>query len=174
MNILWHISEGFGFNTNILETNVLNLAVVLVVLIVLGSDVVSSILDSRRERIVQSVQAAEQRFQEAQAKLAEAKAALDEAQQKAQTIRSTGEQTVQQATVVLTQQADEEMKRLEEGKTATLSLAEQKATKQVQQRLATLALEKASLKLQTQLQDAAKQKQLVDVQIGAFTKSRLA
>jgi len=174
MNILWHVSEGFGVNTNILETNVLNLAVVLGILVILGSDVVSSILDSRRERILQSVQSADQRFQEAQAKLDEAKAALAKAQEQATSIRSLGEDTVQQTTVLLGKQAEEEMKRLEEGKTATLALAEQKATKQVQQSLASLALEKASSKLKRRLTDMSVQKQLVDLQIGVFTKSRLA
>jgi len=174
MNILWHVSEGFGVNTNILETNVLNLAVVLVILVVLGSDVVTSILDSRRERILQSVQSADKRFQEAQAKLNEAQAALAKAQEQALTIRSAGEETVQQTTVLLAQQAEEEMKRLEEGKIATLALAEQKATKQVQQSLAALALDKASSKLKKQLTDMSVQKKLVDLQIGVFTKSSLA
>jgi F-type H+-transporting ATPase subunit b len=174
MNILWHLSEGFGINTDIFETNVLNLAVVLGVLVVFGSDVLTSILDSRRDRIVQSMESADKRFQEAQAKLSEAKAALAEAQEKATQIRSLGDESVQQATSTLAKQAEEEMKRLEEGKGAILALAEQKATKQVQQSLAALALEKASFKLKRQLTDTSVQKQLVDLQIGAFAKSRLA
>jgi len=120
------------------------------------------------------MESADKRFQEAQAKLSEAKAALAEAQEKATQIRSLGDESVQQATSTLAKQAEEEMERLEEGKGAILALAEQKATKQVQQSLAALALEKASFKLKRQLTDTSVQKQLVDLQIGAFAKSRLA
>ena len=171
MNIIWQVS--LDFNTNVLETNVLNLAVVIGVLVVLGGDVLTSLLDARRERIVQSVQSAETRFQEAQEKLEQAKARLAEATEKATVIRSQGEGTVQVATATLQKQAEEEIARLEEVKNSTLGLAEQKATKEVQQHLAALALEKASAKLQTKLKSTSVQKQLADFQIATLSKSSI-
>ena len=47
--------EGFGINTNVLETNILNLSVVIGVLFVVGKDVLTSLLDERRQKIVQSL-----------------------------------------------------------------------------------------------------------------------
>ena len=38
------LGEGFGINTNLLETNVINLAVVVGVVVYFGGDVLSSIL----------------------------------------------------------------------------------------------------------------------------------
>ena len=70
------LGEGFGINTNLLETNVLNLAVVIGVLFVFGGDVLTSILKNRQELIVKSLNDAEERFQEATAKLEAAKAQL--------------------------------------------------------------------------------------------------
>ena len=133
---VFFLSEGFGINTNILETNILNLSVVIVVLVVFGGDVISSILTRRRERIVQSVQSAEEKYKEAQAALQKANMRLDEAKQKALTIRSQGDSTVQQVIDVVTRVASEELVRLEEVKNSTFALAEQKVTKQLQQELA--------------------------------------
>ena len=44
------LAEGFGFNTNILETNVLNLAVVVPIVFKLGRETLTSMLDTRREK----------------------------------------------------------------------------------------------------------------------------
>ena len=78
------LGEGFGINTNLLETNVLNLAVVIGVLFVFGGDVLTSILKNRQELIVKSLNDAEERFQEATAKLETAKAQLEVAKAKAE------------------------------------------------------------------------------------------
>ena len=56
------LGNGFGINTNLLETNVLNLAVVIGVLVVFGGDVLTSILKNRQELIVKSLNDAEERF----------------------------------------------------------------------------------------------------------------
>ena len=56
------LAEGFGFNTNLLETNILNLAVVLPLVFSLGKDTLTSILDNRREKILSSLRTADDRF----------------------------------------------------------------------------------------------------------------
>ena len=67
------LGEGFGINTNLLETNVLNLAVVVGALVYFGGDILQSILTNRKELIVKSLTDAEERFKEATAKLEAAK-----------------------------------------------------------------------------------------------------
>lgn len=157
---VFFLSEGFGINTNILETNILNLSVVIVVLVVFGGDVISSILTRRRERIVQSVQSAEEKYKEAQAALQKANMRLDEAKQKALTIRSQGDSTVQQVIDVVTRVASEELVRLEEVKNSTFALAEQKVTKQLQQELVSLTVTKAFTKMSTFLKRTGAQKKI--------------
>jgi F0F1-type ATP synthase membrane subunit b/b' len=72
---------------------------------------------------------------------------------------------VSQVTAFVAAQATEELARLEDLKTTTFALAEQKATKQLQTKLVSLALAKAGTKLSTRLADREVQKALVDRQI---------
>ena len=83
--LLMHLplGEGFGFNGNVLETNIINLAVVVGIVVTFVGDAIRSLLENRRQLIVNTLQQAEQRAQEAQAKLGEARAQLELAQKKA-------------------------------------------------------------------------------------------
>jgi len=114
--------EGFGINTNILETNVINLSVVVVILFNLGKDVLQSLLTERKRKIVAALENVEVRFQEAQAKLAVAREKLTIARTKALEIQAQGREGVL-ATVTKTEARKVlELKRLEETKEATLAL----------------------------------------------------
>ena len=83
------LAEGFGFNTNILETNVLNLAVVVPIVFKLGSETLTSMLDTRREKILGSLRSADDRFKQAQLELDTAKAELASANDKVQEIKKS-------------------------------------------------------------------------------------
>ena len=88
------LAEGFGFNTNILETNVLNLAVVVPAVFVLGKDTLTSILETRREKILASLRSADDRFKAAQLELDAAKSELALAKDKVAEIQAEGRQTI--------------------------------------------------------------------------------
>jgi hypothetical protein len=62
-------AEHFGFNTNLLETNVLNLAVVLAVVVTYVGDALRGLLANRKQNILNNFQEAEQRASEAQERL---------------------------------------------------------------------------------------------------------
>jgi len=96
MNFLPLGHGSFGINTNLLETNILNLAVVIGVLVYFGGDVLTSLLTTRKEVILKSLNDAEERYQEATAKLAEAKEQLALATTKAEEIRAQGLITAEQ------------------------------------------------------------------------------
>ena len=51
------LDQEFGINTNILETNIINLTVVIGVLIYVGGDVLNSLLKTRKENILKSLTA---------------------------------------------------------------------------------------------------------------------
>jgi F-type H+-transporting ATPase subunit b len=70
-------AEGIGFNGNILETNIINLAVVVGIVVSFGGDALRSLLESRRQAILSTLQQAEQKAKDAQDRLAEAKAQLE-------------------------------------------------------------------------------------------------
>jgi F-type H+-transporting ATPase subunit b len=162
---MFSLSEGLGFNTNVLETNILNLAVVIAVVVVYGGELISSILDERRARILKRVETADEKYNAAQEALRKAQQRLNEAKERAETIRSEGSATVQQAIAFVAKQADDELARLTDVKNSTFALAEQKATKEIQTNLVTRALAKAGTKLSGRLASQTTQKAFVDLQI---------
>jgi F-type H+-transporting ATPase subunit b len=72
-------NEGIGLNLDILETGVLNIAVLVGILIYTGKDFLGSILQERKSTIVKSVQDAEDRLNEANRRLSEAQKQLSQA-----------------------------------------------------------------------------------------------
>nr|YP_009106659.1 CF0 subunit I of ATP synthase [Pseudochloris wilhelmii]AIT95476.1 CF0 subunit I of ATP synthase [Pseudochloris wilhelmii] len=80
-------AEHFGFNTNILETNVLNLAVVLAIVITVIGDYFRTLLATRKDTILKNFREAEERAAETQQRLQQARLELEQAKKKAQNIR---------------------------------------------------------------------------------------
>lgn len=78
-------------NFNPLETNLVNLAIVIGVLVWFLRGFLGGILDRRRQAILQELQEAESRLLKASEHLTKAKADLAAAQQKADQIRTDGE-----------------------------------------------------------------------------------
>jgi len=157
--------SGFGINTNILETNVLNILFVIGVLFYLGKDTITNLLQERRNRIVQNIEDADNRYRQAQQRLEQAQEQLRNAENRAEEIKSQGDSQVEEAKENLLQQAEEQMKQLEESSKASFTLAQQQAFQYVQKRLTEIAFSKAKTKLQQKLKSADTQKTLIDYQI---------
>jgi len=83
-------SGGFGINTNILETNIINLAAVVGIVVSFVGSNLTALLEDRRKNILSNLEEANQRALEAQEKLNSAKASLELAKKKAQEIREEG------------------------------------------------------------------------------------
>jgi len=154
--------EGFGINTNILETNIVNLSVVIGVLFVVGKDVLTSLLDERRQKIVQSLEDVEARYNEAQKKLEAANLELNTAVEKAKEIRVQSTATASQSFAVAEKRAEAEILRLEGTKTSTLAVEKQKLVRTMRELLTTGALEKAFTTLKQERSGTLLQKRLID------------
>ena len=161
------LGEGFGINTNLLETNVLNLAVVVGVLVYFGGDILQSLLTNRKELIVKSLTDAEERFKEATAKLEAAKEQLSLAKTKAEEIRVQGLATASQGRTNLLGRAEEDMKRLEDTKEVSLRFEEEKAVQEVSERVRELALQQAVQTVNKRL-DSSLQRRVIDLNIALF------
>jgi F-type H+-transporting ATPase subunit b len=149
LNLLTKINfaEGFGFNGNILETNLINLAVVIAVVVSFGGDALRSLLESRKQTILNNFKEADQRANEAQEKLNQAKLQLQLAQQKANEIRQQALITAEQEKKQSIKQTEEDTLRLEEFKQETLRFLQQKTMKQVSQQVIFLALKQVREKI---------------------------
>jgi F-type H+-transporting ATPase subunit b len=146
--------HGFGFNTNILETNIINLAVVITVVISFVGDALRSLLETRKQTVLNNLLEADQRAIEAQEKLNRAQTQFEFAKKKAIEIRDQGFKTAEQEKLQTLNQAENDLARLEELKNETIKLQQQKALSQISQEVISLALIKVREKLSKSLDDA--------------------
>jgi F-type H+-transporting ATPase subunit b len=135
MLLLWELSEGFGFNTDVLETNVLNLAVVIFFLIKVGGDTIPDILESRRARLVQSVESAQARFDEAQEALQRAREQASALQQQARDVTANTQTELDNVCSRLKSDSAAKVTRLEQSYTSALALRQQTQEEQIKQRI---------------------------------------
>lgn len=141
--VKYHLAGGFGLNTNLLDTNVINLAVVVGVLVYFGKGILITLLNNRKEAILNTIRDAEERYQEAIDKLNQARTRLQQAKTKADEIRVNGLVQMEKEKLELIKAAEEDSKRLEESKNATIRYEEQRVIEQVRQQVSRLALERA-------------------------------
>ena len=110
MNFM-HISSlfsghGFGINTNILETNVINLAVVIAVVISFVGDALRELLDNRKQKIFDNIALADARAQEMEQRILDAKTQLENAKERAIYIREQGILAAEQEKTACISQAE--------------------------------------------------------------------
>lgn len=161
----WHLAAGFEFNTNLLETNLINLAVVISVLVYFGKGVLSALLKNRKDTILSTIRNAEERYQEAINNLNQERTRLEQAKTKADEIRINGLSQIQKEQQELIKAADENYKRLEDSKNVTILFEEQRAIEQVRQKLSKLTLEKTLNALNSRL-NVDLQTRMIDYHIG--------
>lgn len=147
------LGEGFGFNGNILETNILNLAVVIAVVVSLGGDALKTLLENRKQGIVQNLKEVDQRAQEAQEKLNIALAQLETAHKKAIELKNQGLKTAEQEKKQSIRQAEEDGNQLKTLQQQTLRLQQQKAISQISHEVVSLALKRVQTRFETKLTD---------------------
>ena len=161
--------HGFGINTNIFETNVINLAVVITVVISFVGDAVRELLDNRKKTILQNICAADARAQEVQEKIQQAMAQLQAAEKKASEIRSQGLVSADREKKLCIQQAEEEATRLKQVKEDTIRLQQQKAIQQISQQIVVLSLQQVREKLQHKIKSRTFHPWVNKVKINKYT-----
>ena len=158
------VESGFGLNLNILETNLINLTLLVGILIYFGKPLLTNILIERRSKIAEQIQAVEQKQKQAELTLAEEQKKLAEAKETAAKIRSEAETNAQKAKEVILAQGEKEVERLKEMAGKDLSSEQEKAIAQLRERVVALALESAKSRMDNILNDEA-QRKLIDSSI---------
>lgn len=103
----------------------------------------NNLLSNRKQTILNTINDAEKRYNEATDKLNQARTRLERAKIKADEIRVNGLSQIEREKRELVDAADEDSKRLEDSKNATIRFEEQRAIEQVRQQVSRLALERA-------------------------------
>lgn len=124
------LAEGFGINTNIFETNIINLAAVVAIVVSFVGKNLSALLEDRKKTIINNLQEASLRAAEAQERLNVAKNQLEVAKKKAAEIREEGILRATQEINNCVSQHEERLSKLEEFKQETVQFYQQKAFKQ--------------------------------------------
>jgi F-type H+-transporting ATPase subunit b len=137
------LRQGFGLNTNLLETNVLNLAVVVGVVVKVVGDSLRSLLDQRRRTILSTLQEADLKAKEAKQRLEAAQRTLEEARSRVQEIRIQTVQAIEREKSAAQKQLEGDLRRLREGRDQAIQLERQRATQFISYQISTLALNSA-------------------------------
>ncbi|MFM7220907.1 MAG: F0F1 ATP synthase subunit B [Nodosilinea sp.] len=155
---------GLGLNFDILETNLINLIIIIGVLIYFGGKFLGKTLSTRRDAIAAAITEAEQRKQEAVKALAEQQQKLAQAQAEAKQILVEAETMAQRSRQEILAQAQADVERLRATAAQDLSSQETRVMRELQQRVAALAIARTESELPQRLNDEV-QRRLVDASI---------
>nr|YP_009467196.1 ATP synthase CF0 subunit I [Ziziphus mauritiana]YP_009467280.1 ATP synthase CF0 subunit I [Ziziphus spina-christi]YP_009917152.1 ATP synthase CF0 subunit I [Ziziphus incurva]YP_010146482.1 ATP synthase CF0 subunit I [Ziziphus attopensis]YP_010613372.1 ATP synthase CF0 subunit I [Paliurus hemsleyanus]ARU81159.1 ATP synthase CF0 subunit I [Ziziphus mauritiana]ARU81243.1 ATP synthase CF0 subunit I [Ziziphus spina-christi]QDP70465.1 ATP synthase CF0 subunit I [Ziziphus incurva]QQO99502.1 ATP len=139
----WPFAGSFGFNTDILATNPINLSVVFGVLIFFGKGVLSDLLDNRKQRILKTIQNSEELRGGAVERLEKARSRLRKVEMEAEQFRANGYSEIEREKLNLINSTYKTLEQLENYKNETIHFEQQKAINQVRQRVFQQALQGA-------------------------------
>nr|QTI91367.1 ATP synthase CF0 subunit I [Ferocactus setispinus] len=146
----WSSAGSFGFNTDILATNLINLGVVIGVLIFFGKGVcagclfqVSDLLDNRKQRILNTIRNSEELRGKAIEQLEKARARLRKVELEAYQFRVNGYSEIERDKINLINSTYKTLEQLENYKNETIHFEQQRAINQVRQRVFQQALQGA-------------------------------
>lgn len=144
-------NEGFGFNGNILETNIINLTVVVAIVISFGGDALRSLLKTRKETILKNFDEAKQRAEEARERLTVATKEVEDAKLKAAEIREQTKTLLEKEKQLYINQFESEKLRLDNLKQETLDFQEQRAKFEISNQIITSAIRKVESTIKSRL-----------------------
>nr|UNZ11704.1 ATP synthase CF0 subunit I [Hippophae salicifolia] len=139
----WPFAGSFGFNTDILATNPINLSVVLGVLIFFGKGVLSDLLDNRKQRILKTIRNSEELQEGALEQLEKARARLRKVEMEADQFRVNGYSEIEREKLNLINLTYKTLEQLENYKNETILFEQKRAINQVRQRVFQQALQGA-------------------------------
>lgn len=127
----------------------INIAILLSGTIYLGKNFLTSALELRQQKVTEAIQEAEERLQEANSRLLDSEKQLAEAQTVIEKIKKEAETTARTVKETILAQGKVDIERMTNNGKSNIEQAELQIKKQIQQRIANLALDRVS----TQLQD---------------------
>nr|YP_009990573.1 ATP synthase CF0 subunit I [Zygophyllum fabago]YP_010584755.1 ATP synthase CF0 subunit I [Zygophyllum mucronatum]QNM99077.1 ATP synthase CF0 subunit I [Zygophyllum fabago]UZU70584.1 ATP synthase CF0 subunit I [Zygophyllum mucronatum] len=188
----WPSAGSFGFNTNILATNPINLSIVIGVLIFFGKGVCASclvwfgkgswkflnewkenllsltdLLDNRKQRILNTIRNSEELRGEAVEQLEKALVRLRKVKMEADEFRVNGYSEIEQEKLNLINSTYKTLEQLENYKNETIRFEEQRAINQVRQRVFQQALQGALGTLNSSLNNELHLR-IISANIGMF------
>jgi F-type H+-transporting ATPase subunit b len=157
-------SKGFGLNFDILETNLINLAIVIGVLVYFGKGFLGSKLSARRQEIETAITQAEARQKQAASALAEQQQKLQMAKKEAERIKAEAQTNAEAARAAVMAQSAKDIERMKAAAAQDMSSQQDKVMQELRRRVSALAMEKVRAQLPQVLNEST-QSRLVDQSI---------
>ena len=164
LGLLASETKGFGLNFDILETNLINLVIIIGVLFYFGRGFLGGKLKERREAIEKAITEAEARQKKAASSLAEQQQKLQMAKKEAEKIKANAQTNAEVARQAVLDQSAKDVERLKASAAQDLTSQQEKVMQELRQRVAAMAMEKVRSRL-PQVLDEGKQSVLVDQSI---------
>lgn len=140
-------TKGFGLNFDILESNIINLAIVIGILIYFGKGFLGSKLEERREAIETAIKEAEARQKQAASALAEQQQKLQMAKKEAERIRAEAQTNAESAREAVLAQSAKDIERLKAAAQQDMSSQQDRVMQELRQRVSAMAVEKVRSRL---------------------------
>jgi len=152
---------GLGLNFDILETNLINLVIVIGILVYFGKKFLGNTLSQRRAAIEDAIKEAEQRKQKASAALAEQQQRLAQAKTEAKQILAKAEESAAKARDTILAEAEADIERMKANAARDLTSQQERILQELRQRVVAMAIEQVEAELPQRL-DAEYQHRLID------------
>jgi F-type H+-transporting ATPase subunit b len=160
---------GVSLNTDIFETNLINISILVGGLFYLLSGALSESLSERQQKILGAIQESEERLQEATTKLTESETQLAQAQIVIDTIQKDAEVTAKNVKSAVLTEGKTEIERLTATAKAQIGTIEARVRKQISDYVATLALQRITMQLEGKL-NASAQQQIINRNISKLAE----
>ena len=145
-NVFMGISEGsFGINTDIFETNIINLVIFVGFIFVVLSKSLTETLETRQQKVISSIQEAEDRLQQAQRRFTEAEKQLDQISMIVDSIKTEAETAGSKLKTSILTQGKEDIDRLTTNAKLTITNTEVQVKRQILQQVTTLVIQRVSV-----------------------------
>ncbi len=164
LGLLASETKGFGLNFDILETNLINLIIIIGVLFYFGRSFLGDKLKERREEIETAIKEAEARQKRASSSLADQQQKLQMAKKEAERIRAEAADNAETARQAVMAQSAKDIERLKAAAQQDMSSQQERAMRELRQRVSAMAIKKVRSRLPEVL-NADVQTRLVDQSI---------
>lgn len=146
-----HPHHQLGFNPNILETNVINIIILLSGLIYVLKNFLGSSLSIRQEKVLIAIQEAEEKLNQATIRLEQSKNQLKQTQDIIANINHQANLTAQKVQKDIIQQGKIDIEKLTQSSKASIANAKEQIKKQIQKQIINLAIHRVFIELNNQL-----------------------
>lgn len=147
-------TEGFGINSDILETNIINIIILIVLLFYVLGNFLKENLNLRQTYIINTIQECEKRLNEANARLQEAEAQWVQTQISLKQITSQIKESTMSLAKSANNQAHQDLLQYYSNCVMILKYRQQEVFFDIKKQVSELALNQAKVKMQNQLNKA--------------------